>query len=55
MDRNVEIANALTAILLQAESIRQRAKQDQTEVGTSAAHIILNAKRVWRSLGAVAG
>jgi hypothetical protein len=55
MDRNVEIANALTAILLHAESIRRRAKQDQTEVGASAAHIILNAKRVWRTLTVAAG
>ena len=53
MDRSTEIANALTAILLDAEAIRRRAGCDKVDVSVSAAHIIRNAKRVWQSLGVV--
>lgn len=51
MDRSIDIVNALTAILLHAEAIKQRsAGDDLIEISQSATHIVLNTKRVWRAL-----
>lgn len=52
---NAEIANAMTAILLHSEAIRQhmvRGTDAPCNVDDSTRHIVCNARRIWASLGA---
>lgn len=51
---NAEIANAMTAILLHSEAIRQhvtRGTDDQPGVDHSTDHIMRSVRRIWARLG----
>ncbi len=52
-DPGCQVANALTSILLHAEAIRRRSAgmgSEETEIASSARHIVSSAKQAWNAL-----